>query len=376
MFIASIIFFIFAINNINVFQKNLIFLVISFCLTISFFCFYSIKFNKNYEFLICILLSLFISLLNSSPLIKFGIIISAPLLLSLFCLSIKKTIFLSCFQIVGFFISNFFRAKNTIYVDSSIFEKFISLNIILLIEVIIVGAIACNFYNYLSLIFQEKKNASKDMLQFSLSAMEYHSKYLKIHNDGLRKIIIIILQVLSKNKIYKLTPQKCNDIIFAVQVHDIGKLAIDPYILDKPGKLSPEELFLIKQHPTKGLELFDKIPDGIIDDECSIVCRNIIYEHHERLDGKGYPLGKTDISIEGQIIAVADVVDALLSWRPYKNPFSFERVEEIITQDKGLNQEIVNIILDKKEEILKISHENNEILKSLFSLSDDEMKTI
>ncbi|MCF0126661.1 MAG: HD domain-containing protein, partial [Clostridia bacterium] len=256
-------------------------------------------------------------------------------------MSIKSTIIISVLQITGVFISKYFRAGNPPE-PLPMLNALIAEYSVFLIELIFISAISINLFKFLRIIFEEKRKASKEMLQFSLSAMEYHSKYLKIHNDGLRQIVKIILQDLAKDKKYKLNLEKCKNILFAVQVHDIGKLCVDPLILDKPGKLSSEEFELIKQHPVKGLELFRKIPSGIVEESCKAVCEIIIVEHHERLNGKGYPSGKTDISIEGQIIAVADVVDALLSWRPYKNPFDFEHMRNIITGDDGLNQDICN----------------------------------
>lgn len=96
-------------------------------------------------------------------------------------------------------------------------------------------------------------------------------------------------------------------------IHDIGKIVIPAEILTKPGQLSPLEMEMIKLHPAKGYEMLDKVnlPDIIAE---------TIYQHHERCDGSGYPRGlvRNGISREAKILIVADVVEAMMSHRPYR----------------------------------------------------------
>lgn len=102
-------------------------------------------------------------------------------------------------------------------------------------------------------------------------------------------------------------------------LHDIGKIAIPSEILSKPGKLSPSEMQLIRNHPTLGYEMLNKV-------ELPAVISDTIYQHHERCDGSGYPCGLKgyDIGIEAKIVMVADVTEAILSHRPYRPALGLE----------------------------------------------------
>ncbi|MGZ9265347.1 MAG: HD-GYP domain-containing protein [Candidatus Deferrimicrobiaceae bacterium] len=113
-------------------------------------------------------------------------------------------------------------------------------------------------------------------------------------------------------------------------LHDIGKIGVPPTILDKPGKLTEEEFAVIKRHPSKGAMILESIPNlqNIIP---------IVSQHHERFDGKGYPNGLSgeSISLHARILAVADVVDALVSDRPYRPGWSREKVLEYTRENAG-----------------------------------------
>jgi putative nucleotidyltransferase with HDIG domain len=114
-------------------------------------------------------------------------------------------------------------------------------------------------------------------------------------------------------------------------LHDIGKIGVPPSILDKPGKLTEEEFAIIRSHPSKGVMILRPIPnlEKVLP---------IVFQHHERYDGKGYPNGLSgeSISLHSRILAVADVVDALLSDRPYRPGWSREKVLVYIRENSGL----------------------------------------
>ena len=113
-------------------------------------------------------------------------------------------------------------------------------------------------------------------------------------------------------------------------LHDIGKIGVPPSILDKPGKLTEEEFAVIRRHPSKGAEILEPIPNlrKVIP---------IVVQHHERFDGKGYPNGLAgeSISRQARILAVADVVDALISDRPYRPGWSREKVLAYTLENSG-----------------------------------------
>jgi putative nucleotidyltransferase with HDIG domain len=114
-------------------------------------------------------------------------------------------------------------------------------------------------------------------------------------------------------------------------LHDIGKLAIDERILCKPGRLSEEEFDVIRSHPTIGFEQLCGRTD-LIEGQLMMV-----YQHHERLDGGGYPVGVIESEIHpwAKICSVVDVYEAMTSYRPYRSPMPREMVFELMQRDSG-----------------------------------------
>jgi HD-GYP domain-containing protein (c-di-GMP phosphodiesterase class II) len=111
-------------------------------------------------------------------------------------------------------------------------------------------------------------------------------------------------------------------------LHDVGKIAVPDHILFKPDRLTPEEFDIMKTHVTRGSEIVQVMADTFRIGTAPYmrVLRNVVAHHHECPDGSGYPQGLRgeNVSLEGRIIAVADVFDALTSTRPYKKPWSVE----------------------------------------------------
>ncbi len=148
--------------------------------------------------------------------------------------------------------------------------------------------------------------------------------------------------------------EEVNVIRIASMMHDIGKLNIPSEILEKPGKLTPEEFDIIKTHVTEGARMLEKSPGKIMQTACRIAL-----QHHEKWNGTGY-LGMKgeEISKEARIVAVADVFDALVSERPYKKAFSAETAYDIIVGDSGTHfdpQVVEYFILnfDKFKEVME-----------------------
>jgi putative two-component system response regulator len=128
-----------------------------------------------------------------------------------------------------------------------------------------------------------------------------------------------------------LSEKDVEGIKMASLIHDLGKISVPSEILSKPGKLTDIEFRLVKTHPQAGYEILKNItlPWPIA---------QIVLQHHERLDGSGYPLGLKDkeILLEAKIIGVADVVEAMASHRPYRPALGIEKALEEISQKKGL----------------------------------------
>jgi HD-GYP domain-containing protein (c-di-GMP phosphodiesterase class II) len=127
-----------------------------------------------------------------------------------------------------------------------------------------------------------------------------------------------------------LSPARLRELATGGLVHDIGKLSVPNSILKKPGALMPEEFAVVKRHPEIGSRMLGDLgfSEGV---------RRLVLDHHERLDGSGYPRGLTGpmISLEARILAVCDVYDALISNRVYRAAFSHEEAVEILLSEAG-----------------------------------------
>jgi len=128
----------------------------------------------------------------------------------------------------------------------------------------------------------------------------------------------------------------------AGELHDLGKISIPLDILNKPGKLSDLEFKLIQEHVVKCYDLFKdvKFPFSLAD---------IVYQHHERLDGTGYPRGLKgqDISQEARVLAVSDVLEAMTSHRPYREALGLDKAMEELKKGNGekYDSQIVEIVI-------------------------------
>jgi len=114
-------------------------------------------------------------------------------------------------------------------------------------------------------------------------------------------------------------------------LHDIGKIVVPAEILNKPGKLGKLEMDIIRTHPQAGYDIVKKI-------DFPWPVAQTVLQHHERLNGSGYPQGltKDDILLEARVLAVADVVEAMASHRPYRPGLGIEAALEEITKNKGV----------------------------------------
>lgn len=124
--------------------------------------------------------------------------------------------------------------------------------------------------------------------------------------------------------------ESVDGIIMAGQIHDIGKVSVPAEILSKPGPLSPLEMQLIREHPAHGKEILEGV-------DSPVPLGDIVLQHHERLDGSGYPQGLKgdDILLEARILAVADVVEAMASHRPYRPSRGIEEALLEIEANRG-----------------------------------------
>lgn len=165
--------------------------------------------------------------------------------------------------------------------------------------------------------------------------------YTQFHEKNVAKLALEIAERMDLDEF------TVESIRVASMVHDIGKINIPTEILSKPGKLSDIEFEMIKKHPETAYEILRKV-------DLPWPVAEIVYQHHERLDGSGYPrhLKSDEILLEAKIIIVADVVEAMSSHRPYRAALGFEAAIEEIKKNAGVlyDAEIVQICTSIFEE--------------------------
>jgi putative nucleotidyltransferase with HDIG domain/PAS domain S-box-containing protein len=154
--------------------------------------------------------------------------------------------------------------------------------------------------------------------------VEKRDPYTAGHQDGVAEVAVRIAKGLD------MSAEKIELVRTASLLHDIGKIAVPAEILVKPGRLDEYEWLIIQRHPQVGAEILE-------DAEFAAPIAEIIRQHHERLDGSGYPSGLTgpDICLEARIIAVADVTEAMLAHRPYRAARTLEETQSELRRGRG-----------------------------------------
>ncbi|BCV33804.1 response regulator [Shewanella algae] len=151
----------------------------------------------------------------------------------------------------------------------------------------------------------------------------------------------------------KLPDNFCELLYNAAPMHDIGKIGTPDAVLKKPGKLDAEEWRIMQQHAEIGAEIIGEHPDPLLQ-----MSRRIALTHHEKWDGSGYPNGLkgNDIPIEGRIVAIADVFDALTSIRPYKKAWSIEDTMALLESEAGkhFDPELVELFKQILPQVIEV----------------------
>jgi putative two-component system response regulator len=149
------------------------------------------------------------------------------------------------------------------------------------------------------------------------------------------------------------------DIVEAVKLHDIGKIAMPDHVLLKSGRLTEEEFAIIKTHPEHGAEMLRDAVRKLEDDSLLRVALDIVYCHHEKWNGTGYPRGisGTDIPLCARIAAISDVFDALTSARPYKDAFSCDKAFAILREEAGTHFDpyLIDVVKKHEDEFIAIT---------------------
>ncbi len=176
----------------------------------------------------------------------------------------------------------------------------------------------------------------------------------------------IIVEGLRKKGYYaeKINDKFVSDVVRSAPLHDVGKINISDGILNKPGKLSPEEFEIMKTHTTAGKKILENAISTVQGENYLKEARNMAAYHHERWDGKGYPEGLHGevIPLSARIMAVADVFDALTSPRVYKPAFSMEQSIDMIKEGAGtqFDPKCVEVFIESINEVKLVLKKYNQ----------------
>lgn len=195
---------------------------------------------------------------------------------------------------------------------------------------------------------KELKEAYFDTITKLGIASEYRDKETYNHLNRMSNYTYILAKGL------KYSESKAQNLKYAAMMHDVGKLGIPDSILQKPGKLTAEERKIMELHTVIGANILKGSNSHLLQKAAKIALT-----HHEKWDGTGYPLGLKGhkIPIEGRIVALADVFDALFSKRVYKEAFSIEKVLSILENQKGkhFDPKLIDILIKNLDKFLKIN---------------------
>lgn len=202
---------------------------------------------------------------------------------------------------------------------------------------------------------------SRDLTIFSLAKLaESRDMETGAHLERIREYCRILSQALTRTERYE------NDIdgdyvqllYLTSPLHDIGKVGIPDAVLLKPGRLTPKEFQVMKQHTIIGGNTLSAAAKAHPEAKFLSMARDVAFTHHERFDGLGYPFGLsgTQIPLCGRITAIADVYDALTSKRIYKPEYSHETSKEIILEGRGsqFDPYLVDVFLNCEEQFLQV----------------------
>lgn len=177
------------------------------------------------------------------------------------------------------------------------------------------------------------------------------------HVRSTKKYVSLIVNYMYENNMHKdvISSSYVKKVENAATLHDVGKIKISDVILNKPGKFTPEEYELMKLHAAFGGDIVKEVLGKNADEELVRIASDVAHYHHEKWDGSGYPDGlkAEEIPMSARIMAVADVFDALVSKRVYKEAMSIDNAMEILKQDAGVHfdPEIVEVFLQLRPKV-------------------------
>jgi len=187
------------------------------------------------------------------------------------------------------------------------------------------------------------------------------------HLERTQSYLSLLIKAIANHPLYKdeISGWNIDLVLLSSQLHDVGKIVVKDEILKKPGKLTNEEFSEIKKHAIFGEKIIDKIKRNATEHEFLEHARIFATTHHEKWDGTGYPRGLkgTNIPLQGRLMAIADVYDALVSDRPYKMAFAHEDAVKIILEEKGthFDPDLVDIFIGISDKFKEVANSFKQI---------------
>jgi len=207
---------------------------------------------------------------------------------------------------------------------------------------------------------EKLQKLQNSMVSVLANMVEGRDKLTGRHIERTTGYIKILLEAMIRRGIYAEEIKKWNldVLISSARLHDIGKIVVTDLILNKPESLTKIEYDIMKSHTEEGEKLIDIIINESGDEDFLRSAKLFAGTHHERCDGTGYPRGlKSDeIPLQGRIMAIADVYDALVSDRPYKKAFTHEKAVESIIEGKGsqFDEKIVDVFMEINDLFIEV----------------------
>ena len=243
---------------------------------------------------------------------------------------------------------------------SSSLNAYLSVSNFVVAAVIVLLIVDSNYRNF---YYKQNTTLQKSLITTMADLVENRDENTGGHIQRTAKYVEIIARKLrSENKYtHILTDKYIEDMVIAAPLHDVGKIHIPDAVLNKPGKLDDSEFTMMKSHAAAGGKIIDRVEESVGDINYLRIAKEMAEYHHERMDGKGYPHGikGEDIPLCAKILAVADVFDALISKRCYKEPMPLDKAFTIIAEERGshFDTDVANAFLESRSEIEQFINE-------------------
>jgi putative two-component system response regulator len=206
--------------------------------------------------------------------------------------------------------------------------------------------------------FEKVKNTTLDTIYRLSQAAVFKDEGTGSHIQRISRLAAVVARKMGLDAL------TIESILYAAPMHDVGKIGIPDYIVLKPYRLTPDEWAIMKEHTTIGAKILEGSEAGFVK-----IAELIALTHHEQWDGGGYPLGLKgeQIPLVGRITAIVDVFDALVSSRPYKEPFTLDEALGIIRNGNGthFDPRVVTAFFEVWEEIIAIRNQFRDEAKQL-----------